>query len=408
MDRTAIRVAVTSDAPPGAYTVAYRVVSQDGHPITSTFGYTVAGDVPAVDAAASPIASLASASPAVATCQRLPGQRVPEQRARQRPALRPHRRRAAGPDPDRRRSDSLAEMTTTENATTPDLWPAPTATGPVDAVVPVPGSKSASNRALVLAAIADGPSTITGLLDARDTQLMMAGLRLLGNEVHVVDHDAVGNVTVDVTPHFMRGPATIDVGLAGTVMRFLPPAACLAHGEITFDGDAHSRRRPMATVIESLKDLGVTIHDRGTGRLPFMIEATGEVTGGEVFVNASKSSQFISGLLISAARFNAGVTIHHVGDPVPSMPHIQMTIAMLAEQGVPVRFDGDSVWHVDPQELRALDRHIEPDLSNAAPFLAAAMITEGRVRDPRLAHRHDPGRRRPSGPARRGWAPTSS
>jgi 3-phosphoshikimate 1-carboxyvinyltransferase len=165
-------------------------------------------------------------------------------------------------------------------------------------------------------------------------------------------------------------------------MRFLPPAACLAHGEITFDGDSHSRRRPMATVIESLKDLGVTIHDRGTGRLPFMIEATGEVTGGEVFVNASKSSQFISGLLISAARFNAGVTIHHVGDPVPSMPHIQMTIAMLAEQGVPVRFDGHSVWHVDPQELRALDRHIEPDLSNAAPFLAAAMLTEGRVTIP--------------------------
>jgi 3-phosphoshikimate 1-carboxyvinyltransferase len=273
-------------------------------------------------------------------------------------------------------------MTTTENVTTPDLWPAPTATGPIDAVVPVPGSKSASNRALILAAIADGPSTITGLLDARDTQLMMAGLRLLGNEVHVVDHDPVGNVTVAVTPHFMRGPATIDVGLAGTVMRFLPPMACLAHGEITFDGDSHSRRRPMATVIESLKDLGVSILDRGTGRLPFTIEATGEVTGGEVFVNASKSSQFISGLLISAARFNAGVTIHHVGDPVPSMPHIQMTIAMLAEQGVPVRFDGHSVWHVDPQELRALDRHIEPDLSNAAPFLAAAMITEGRVTIP--------------------------
>lgn len=273
-------------------------------------------------------------------------------------------------------------MTTTENATTPDLWPAPTATAPVDAVVAVPGSKSASNRALILAAIADGPSTITGLLDARDTQLMMAGLRLLGNEVHVIDHDPVGNVTAAVTPHFMRGPAAIDVGLAGTVMRFLPPAACLAHGEITFDGDAHARRRPMATVIESLKDLGVTIHDRGTGRLPFMIEATGEVTGGEVFVNASKSSQFISGLLISAARFNAGVTIHHVGDPVPSMPHIQMTIAMLAEQGVPVRFDGESVWHVDPQQLRALDRHIEPDLSNAAPFLAAALLTEGRVTIP--------------------------
>jgi 3-phosphoshikimate 1-carboxyvinyltransferase len=273
-------------------------------------------------------------------------------------------------------------MTTTENLTTPALWPAPTATGPLAAVVPVPGSKSASNRALILAALADGPSTITGLLDARDTQLMMAGLRLLGNEVHVTSRDAVGNVTVAVTPHFMRGPASIDVGLAGTVMRFLPPLAALAHGEITFDGDPHARRRPMATVIESLKDLGVTVRDRGTGRLPFMIEATGEVTGGEVWVDASKSSQFISGLLLSAARFNAGVTVHHVGSPVPSMPHIDMTIAMLAEHGIDVRRDGESVWHVDPHDVPALDRTIEPDLSNAAPFLAAAMVAGGTITVP--------------------------
>lgn len=262
---------------------------------------------------------------------------------------------------------------------TQPLWPAPTATGPIDAVVAVPGSKSVSNRALILAALADGESVISGLLDARDTQLMMAGLRLLGNDVHVVERDDIGNVTVQVVPHFMRGPASIDVGLAGTVMRFLPPLAALAHGEITFDGDAHARRRPMATVIESLKDLGVQVRDRGNGRLPFMIEATGEVTGGEVFVDASKSSQFISGLLLSAPRFNAGVTIHHVGSPIPSMPHIDMTVAMLAEQGVTVRFDGTSVWHVDPHEITAMSRHVEPDLSNAAPFLAAALVTAGQV-----------------------------
>jgi 3-phosphoshikimate 1-carboxyvinyltransferase len=272
-------------------------------------------------------------------------------------------------------------MNTTEHTTT-DPWPAPLAEGPVEAVVRVPGSKSASNRALILAAIADGESLIGGLLDARDTQLMMAGLRLLGNEVHVVGRDDVGNVEVRVTPHFMRGPASIDVGLAGTVMRFLPPMAALAHGEVTFDGDAHARRRPMATVIESLKELGVKVYDRGTGRLPFMIEATGEVTGGEVFLDASKSSQFVSGLLLSAARFNAGVTVHHVGGAIPSMPHIDMTIAMLAEHGVPVRHDGETVWHVDPRDVAAIDRVIEPDLSNAAPFLAAAMVTAGTVTVP--------------------------
>lgn len=258
-------------------------------------------------------------------------------------------------------------------------WPAPVASAPVHASVSVPGSKSASNRALILAALADGPSRITGLLDARDTQLMAAGLRLLGVEVHVRHRDPVGNLTVDVVPHFMRGPAAIDVGLAGTVMRFLPPLAAFAHGEITFDGDAHARQRPMATIIESLKDLGVTVYDRGNGRLPFMLAATGEVTGGEVFVDASQSSQFISGLLLSAARFNAGVTIHHVGPAVPSMPHIEMTIAMLAEHGVVVRRQGDSIWHVDPQQIRALDRRIEPDLSNATPFQAAALVTGGSV-----------------------------
>ncbi len=258
-------------------------------------------------------------------------------------------------------------------------WPAPTVGGPIDAVVPVPGSKSASNRALVLAAIADGPSTLTGVLDARDTRLMVSGLTLLGNEVRVIARHDLGNVDLEVTPHFMRGPASIDVGLAGTVMRFLPPVATLAHGEIAFDGDAGARRRPMATIIESLKELGATVHDRGTGRLPFTIAATGELRGGEVTVDASRSSQFISGLLLSAARFETGVTIHHVGEPIPSMPHVDMTIAMLAEHGVPVRRAGEDVWHVDPHDVAALDRSIEPDLSNAAPFLAAALVCGGRV-----------------------------
>ena len=272
--------------------------------------------------------------------------------------------------------------TTGIDPATAPAWPAPTLAGPVDAVVTVPGSKSASNRALVLAAIADGASTLTGVLDARDTRLMVEGVKALGNEVRVLKRHAEGNVDLKVTPHFMRGPATIDVGLAGTVMRFLPPMAALAHGEVAFDGDAAARRRPMATVIESLKELGVTVHDRGTGRLPFAIAATGEVRGGEVTVDASRSSQFISGLLLSAARFETGVTIHHVGEPIPSMPHVDMTIAMLAEHGIPVRRAGENVWHVDPHDVPAIDRTIEPDLSNAAPFLAAALVSGGRVRIP--------------------------
>jgi 3-phosphoshikimate 1-carboxyvinyltransferase len=249
----------------------------------------------------------------------------------------------------------------------------------MSAIVSVPGSKSETNRALILAALSDGPSTARGILDARDTQLMVEGLKAIGVEIKPLRRHGVGNLDVRITPHFMRGPASIDVGLAGTVMRFLPPLATLAHGEITFDGDSHARKRPMATIIESLKELGAKVHDRGTGRLPFMIEATGELRGGEVTVDASRSSQFISGLLLSAARFETGVTIHHVGNPVPSMPHVEMTIAMLAEHGVAVRRSGESVWHVDPHDIKAVDRFIEPDLSNAGPFLAAALVCGGYV-----------------------------
>jgi 3-phosphoshikimate 1-carboxyvinyltransferase len=270
-------------------------------------------------------------------------------------------------------------MSRSETTASSEHWPAPTAPGPVSATVRLPGSKSASNRALILAALADGPSSIRGLPDARDTQLMIEGLRALGNDVRVTKRHPVGNIDVRVTPRFMRGPAAIDVGLAGTVMRFLPPAGALAHGQVSFDGDAHARKRPMATVIESLKDLGAEVYDRGTGRLPFAIEGTGELRGGEVTLDASKSSQFISGLLLSAARFNAGVTIHHVGDPIPSLPHIELTIAMLAEHGVPVLRSGDWVWHVDPHDISAIDRAIEPDLSNASPFLAAAVVSQGTV-----------------------------
>jgi 3-phosphoshikimate 1-carboxyvinyltransferase len=262
------------------------------------------------------------------------------------------------------------------------MWPAPTAGGPISATVRVPGSKSESNRALVLGALSDSPSTVRGVLDARDTRLMIAALKALGVELKTLRRHGVGNLDIRITPHFMRGPATIDVGLAGTVMRFLPPLAALAHGDITFDGDAQARKRPMATIIESIKDLGGTVHDRGTGRLPFMISATGELRGGEVTIDASRSSQFISGLLLSAARFETGITIHHVGGPIPSMPHVRMTIDMLAQQGVIVRSQGDATWHVDPHDISAVDRVIEPDLSNAGPFLAAAVVCGGSVTVP--------------------------
>lgn len=260
----------------------------------------------------------------------------------------------------------------------PGDWPAPTAVGPVRAVVPVPGSKSATNRALVLAALASERSVLRSALDARDTRLMVDALAALGVALEVAAPDAVGNVDITVTPGPLTGPARIDVGLAGTVMRFVPPVAALASGPVAFDGDEQARHRPMTTTIHALRALGVTVTGDG---LPFTVEATGHVAGGRLTIDASSSSQFVSALLLAGARFDEGLALTHAGPPVPSAPHIEMTVAMLRERGVHVQADGTS-WHVLPGPIAGIDAVIEPDLSNAAPFLAAAMATRGSVTIP--------------------------
>ncbi|MCW2791840.1 MAG: 3-phosphoshikimate 1-carboxyvinyltransferase, partial [Nocardioides sp.] len=255
----------------------------------------------------------------------------------------------------------------------PDPWPAPRATHPVDAVVTLPGSKSLTNRALVLAAIADGPSVVRRALRSRDTSLMAAALTALGSHVDTTGDDWA------VTPGAFRADATVDCGLAGTVMRFVPPVAGLSTGAVAFDGDPHMRSRPIGEVLGALRSLGVEIDDGGRGSLPFTVRGRGSVTGGTVVVDASASSQFISALLLAGARFEQGVDVRHDGQPVPSLPHIDMTVAMLREHGVEVHDDEANRWAVAPGPVKAVDRLIEPDLSNAAPFLALAAVSGGSV-----------------------------
>lgn len=260
-------------------------------------------------------------------------------------------------------------------------WAAPTAARPVDATVELPGSKSITNRALILAALADAPSHLTGTLRSRDTDLMLAGLEAMGIGVTAAPGDPTD---LTITPHPLHG-ADVHCGLAGTVMRFLPAAAALAAGPVRFDADEQARSRPLTTVLDALRKLGVAIDGDG---LPFTVRGTGAVAGGAVTIDASASSQFVSGLLLSAARFDTGAEIAHLGAPVPSMPHIEMTVDMLATAGVRVRTGTDpsgavTRWEVSPGPIRAVDWVIEPDLSNAAAFLAAAAITGGTVRVPR-------------------------
>jgi len=261
-------------------------------------------------------------------------------------------------------------------------WPSPEALGPVTATVALPGSKSLTNRYLVLAALANGSSLLRRPLRSRDTLLMASALRSLGATVTDVPGSEKDCDDWLVTPASLSGAASVDCGLAGTVMRFLPPVAALADGPVAFFGDARAGRRPMATVIDALRVLGAQIDDAGRGTLPFTVDGSGRMPGGPVTLDASASSQFISGLLLAGARYEEGVTVHHVGAEVPSAPHIEMTVEVLRDAGVMVDDSETDTWRIEPSEINSLDVEVEPDLSNAAAFLAAAVVTAGTVRVP--------------------------
>lgn len=263
-------------------------------------------------------------------------------------------------------------------------WPAPPAQGALSAVVPLPGSKSLTGRELILAALADGPSTLHAPLHSRDTMLMTEALRALDITIDEREHPANAfGPDLHITPvDELIGSTSIECGLAGTVMRFMPAVAALALGPVSFDGDPYARKRPMRPVLEALRALGADISDDARGALPFTVHGTGSLRGGRVELDASLSSQFVSGLLLAAARFDEGVHVVHTGDRLPSVPHIEMTLASLRRRGVQAETVAPGEWRVAPGPIRALDLTIEPDLSNAAPFLAAALVAGGTVSVP--------------------------
>jgi len=253
-------------------------------------------------------------------------------------------------------------------------WTAPTATAPVAETLRLPGSKSLTARALVLSAVAEGPSTLRRPLRARDTELMAGGLRAMGAHVSTVDDERWL-----VRPRPLRGPAHVDVGLSGTVMRFVPPVAGLADGPVTLDGDPHARARPLGPLVAALRSIGVRIDTAAGGGLPLTVHGTGRATGGEVVIDASASSQFVSGLLLGAPGFDRGIVVRHDGPPVPSAPHVRMTVQMLRAAGAAVDDTTPDVWVVEPGRLSGRGWDIEPDLSGAVPFFAAALVTGGGV-----------------------------
>ncbi len=254
------------------------------------------------------------------------------------------------------------------------MWSAPfRASKPISGAINIPGSKSVTNRALVLSALASSPSTLRKGLRSRDTDLMIKALSSLGVKIEIEED------LWQITPAPLMGPAGIDVGNAGTVMRFLPPLAALANGLISFDGDPRSHQRPLGPVIKALESLGVSIEHQGRYSLPLVINGAGYITGGEVEIDASASSQFLSSLLLVAPLMKQGLRIKNVGKSLPSKPHIEMTIAMLAQYGAVVDTSIANQWSIKPTKLFGVDLVIEPDLSNAAVFMAAPILCGGEV-----------------------------
>jgi 3-phosphoshikimate 1-carboxyvinyltransferase len=280
-------------------------------------------------------------------------------------------------------SDSQKDNSQSANGA---MWPAPfRGSKPVNARVVIPGSKSVTNRALILAAQATSPSILRRPLVSRDSELMVAGLRQLGIDVQEIEVESSGagstkEMAWKVTPAPLKGPAAIDVGNAGTVMRFLPPLAALAQGAISFDGDPRSHERPLGPVIKALEELGISIDHGNRYSLPLSLVGTGKIPGGEIDIDASASSQFLSALLLIGPNTVNGITARHVGGELPSMPHIEMTVEMLRDFGATVHVDAaKKTWRVEPGALHGKDMVIEPDLSNAAPFLSIAMVCGGSI-----------------------------
>lgn len=257
-------------------------------------------------------------------------------------------------------------------------WPVPRATAPVRATCDIPGSKSLTNRYFVLAALADAPSIVRSPLVSRDTELMMRALDALGATFTPHGNDmSVDPIMISDTN---GAEVAIDCGLAGTVMRFVPPVALATGARAHFDGDPQARVRPMQTILDALSDLGAKVESED-GYLPFSIAAS-EHVGHTVTIDASQSSQFVSGLLLSAARFPLGLTVKHLGETVPSKPHIDMTVATLKQYGVEVTQPDPTTWAVKPGPVHAIDVTVEPDLSNASTFLGVPLIAGGSVTVP--------------------------
>ncbi len=271
-------------------------------------------------------------------------------------------------------------------------WEAPYANHKLKACVEVPGSKSLSNRYLILAAIGTKPVVLQGLLRSRDTELMINALSTFGVECESLNQDGTKLRVIPPEDGIFRVPDNAEVycGLAGTVMRFVAALALFANKAVRFDGDKQAYARPMKPVLDGLEQLGASVEYHGeVGFLPFTItpyEVESKVNNSSekvVRIDSSSSSQFISALLLVGSRIPGGLRLEHIGEKLPSMPHIRMTMDDICKAGGTVNMTSNAIWHVKESKITLANAvTVEPDLSNAAPFLGAALIAGGSVSTP--------------------------
>jgi len=258
----------------------------------------------------------------------------------------------------------------------PPRWVHPPKT-PLDATVRPPGSKSLTNRALLLAALADGPCVLSGILDADDTRRCVAALRALGVEVTVQDDTATVHGTGG---RFAPPPAPLDVGTAGTVARFLTAILAMGPHPVALDGSARMRERPMAGLLAALSSLGGTVVCEGApGALPLRAGGPAEgPRGGSVVLTDPPSSQFVSALLYAGLAADRPVQVA-VRGALPARPYVAMTVAVARAFGARIDTPEPNRWVAHPGPLAARAYAVEPDASSASYLLAAAAIFGGRV-----------------------------
>lgn len=246
---------------------------------------------------------------------------------------------------------------------------------PLRGRVVLPGSKSVTNRALLLAALADGTSRISGALKSDDTALMAAALRRMG--VSIAEPDETGFV-VTGTGRLAAPDGPLALGNAGTATRFLTAAAALASGEVVVDGDAHMRRRPIAPLVAALRRLGVDA-STATGCPPVMVCGQGGFAGGKVEVDGRLSSQYVSALLMVGACGRGPVEVVLADPDLDAMGYVGLTLDAMAAFGARVEETGGAGWRVAPTGYRAADITVEPDASAATYLWAAEALTGGAI-----------------------------